>query len=63
MEAAHNAAFENLCTSVISGGNVERMSMPRERYLASILQKLINDQPKKELSHPPVLGQPQLNNN
>ena len=42
MKAAHKAAFENLCghvnTSIISGGNVERMSMLRERYLAYILQ-------------------------
>ena len=39
-EAAHKAAFENLCehvnASIISGENVERMSM-RERYLTSIL--------------------------
>ena len=41
MQAAHKAVFENLCehvnTSIISGGNVERMSMLRERYLTSIL--------------------------
>ena len=41
VEAAHKAAFENLCehvnASIISGGNVERMSMLRERYLTSIL--------------------------
>ena len=41
MEAAHTVAFENLCEhvnpSIILGGNVERMSMLRERYLTSIL--------------------------
>ena len=41
VEAAHKAAFENLCehvnASIISGGNVERMSMLREWYLTSIL--------------------------
>lgn len=41
VEAAHKAAFENLCehvnTSIISGGNVERMSMLREGYLSSTL--------------------------
>ena len=42
MEAAHKAAFDKLCehvnTSIISGENVERMSMLRERYLTYILQ-------------------------
>jgi len=42
MEAAHKAAFENLCeyvnASITSEGNVERMSMLWERYLTSILQ-------------------------
>ena len=42
MEAAHKAAFDKLCehinTSIISGGNVERMSMLRERYLTYIVQ-------------------------
>ena len=42
MKAAHKAAFDKLTEhvnkSIISGGNVERMSMLRERYLAYILQ-------------------------
>ena len=41
VEAAHKAAFENLCghvnASIISGENVERMSILLERYLTSIL--------------------------
>ena len=42
LKAAHKAAFDKLTEhvnkSVISGGNVERMSMLRERYLSYILQ-------------------------
>ena len=40
--ATHKAAFDNLCEhvnkSIISGGNVESLSMLREWYLAYILQ-------------------------